>query len=130
MRSHDEDILQRQCNAYLDLLKAQGKIKYIHIPGSIQRFVWSKASHVPIHIAKEASDALKGVLDLLIFRHDGMSLKIELKSKTGILTEEQKSWEPFRMQVIRDFDTFKIAVDEFVYYDTFNKQQRGTQCIK
>ena len=122
MRSHDEDILQRQCNAYLELLKAQGKIMYVHIPGSLQRFIWNKASHVPIHIAKEASDALKGVLDLLIFRHDGMSLKIELKSKTGILTEEQKSWEPFRMLVIRDFDTFKIAVYEFVYYDTFNKQ--------
>ena len=119
MRSHDEDILQRQCNAYLELLKAQGKIMYIHIPGSIQRFIWSKASHVPIHIAKEASDALKGILDLLIFRHDGMSLKIELKSKTGSLTEEQKKWKSFALIVIRDFDTFQIAVDEFVRNDTF-----------
>ena len=56
MRAHDEDILQRQCNAYLELLKAQGRIMYIHIPGSLQRFIWNKASHVPIHIAKEASN--------------------------------------------------------------------------
>ena len=34
-------------------------------------------------------------------------------------TKEQKLWEPFSMRVIRDFDTFKIAVDEFVYNDTF-----------
>ena len=87
MRAHDEDILQRQCNAYLELLKAQGRIMYIHIPGSLQRFIWNKASHVPIHIAKEASNALKGIPDLLIFRRDGMSLKLELKSKTGTLTE-------------------------------------------
>lgn len=119
MRAHDEDILQRQCNAYLELLKAQGRIMYIHIPGSLQRFIWNKASHVPIHIAKEASNALKGIPDLLIFRHDGMSLKLELKSKTGILTKEQKLWEPFSMRVIRDFDTFKIAVDEFMCNDTF-----------
>ena len=92
---------------------------YIHIPGSLQRFVWNKASHVPVHIAKEASKALKGIPDLLIFRRDGKSLKVELKSKTGTLTEEQKSWDPFRMLVIRDFDTFKIAVDEFVCNDTF-----------
>jgi len=106
-------------HAYLELLKAQGKIMYIHIPGSLQRFIWNKASHVPIHIAKEASKALKGILDLLIFRRDGMSLKIELKSQTGSLTEEQKLWKPFRMRVIRDFDTFKVAVDEFVRNDTF-----------
>jgi hypothetical protein len=48
-----------------------------------------------------------------------MSLKIELKSQTGSLTEEQKLWKPFRMRVIRDFDTFKVAVDEFVRNDTF-----------
>lgn len=34
-------------------------------------------------------------------------------------TKEQKLWEPFSMRVIRDFDTFRIAVDEFVYNDTF-----------
>ena len=55
----------------------------------------------------------------LIFRRDGMSLKLELKSKTGALTEEHKLWEPFSMQVIRDFDTFKTVVDEFVCNDTF-----------
>jgi len=119
MRAHDEDILQRQCNAYLELLKDQGRIMYIHIPGSLQRFIWNKASHVPIHIAKEASNALKGIPDLLIFRRDGESLKVELKSKTGTLTEEQKKWRSFLLLVIRDFDTFKIAVDEFVYNDTF-----------
>ena len=119
MRAHDEDILQHQCNAYLELLKAQGRIMYIHIPGSLQRFIWNKASHVPIHIAKEASNALKGIPDLLIFRRDGESLKVELKSKTGALTEEQKKWRSFLLLVIRDFDTFKIAVDEFMCNDTF-----------
>ena len=119
MRSHDEDILQRQCNAYLELLKAQGKIMYIHIPGSLQRFIWNKASHVPIHITKEASNSLKGIPNLLIFRRDGESLKIKLKSKTGALTEEQKKWRSFMLIVIRDFDSFKVAVDEFVYNDTF-----------
>ena len=119
MRAHDEGILQHQCNIYLDLLKNQGRIMYIHIPGSLQRFIWNKASRVPIHIAKEASNALKGIPDLLIFRRDGESLKLELKSKTGTLTEEQKLWEPFSMRVIRDFDTFRIAVDEFMCNDTF-----------
>jgi len=119
LRKRDEEILQRQCNAYLDLLVAQGKIMYIHIPGSLQRFIWNKSSHVPAHIAKEASHALKGIPDLLIFRRDGESLKIELKSKTGVLTDEQKKWKSFLLIVFRDFDAFKIAVDEFVSNDAF-----------
>jgi hypothetical protein len=103
--------LQNQVELYL---KCHG-LTFVHIPASLQRHIWSKASRVPIHIAAEASRAFKGVPDLLIFGGGGRCLIIELKAPNGTLTPEQKRWESLGMVVARSFDEAKAIIDKWVF---------------
>lgn len=109
MRRHEEEDLQMSTERYLQFRH----IRYIHIPGKLQRHIWNKRSAVPPWIARMASDALKGIPDLLIFDRRGRYLAIELKSSTGRLTEGQKDWEPYGLKVCRNIDEFVCAVNEW-----------------
>ncbi|MCL2283877.1 MAG: VRR-NUC domain-containing protein [Fibromonadales bacterium] len=104
-----EDWLQNICEKYLSLKN----IKYIHLPKGTQRFVWNKKFGIPIQVAMEASKALKGVPDLILFGLDGTYQLIELKSKKGKLTEGQKEWLGYGLKLFREFDEFQKFVDEW-----------------
>jgi len=108
---HEEDILQRQVEAYL---RAVG-LKFVHVPKSLQRHIWSKVSRVPIHVAAEAGRAFKGQPDLLIFAK-GVTprcLVMELKTESGRLTPEQLEWDYYGMIVCRTFASAKKTIDDF-----------------
>jgi len=105
----NEDWLQKICEQYLSLKK----IKYIHLPKGAQRFIWNKKFGIPVHIAMEASKALKGVPDLILFGLDGTYQLIELKSAKGKLTEGQKEWKNYGLKLFREFDEFQKFVDEW-----------------
>lgn len=109
IRRHDEDDLQAAAERYLQLRR----IRYIHIPGKLQKYIWNKRSAVPPWIAKIASDALKSIPDLLLFDPRGRYLAIELKSDTGRLTEGQKAWLPYGLVVCRDIDDFVLIVNKW-----------------
>lgn len=88
-------------------------VRFVHIPSKIQVFIWSGIC--PIWVGRLASKYLKGIPDLLIFGDSENEIRrclvIELKSKNGTLTTEQKQWNP---KVCRTFDEFKSVVDYFV----------------
>jgi len=105
-----EEHLQQACNQYLELLRA----RYIHLPKRTTQRLWDKRLGVPAHVAAEASRALKGVPDLIIFGKDGACLLVELKSGKGVLTKEQKEWLGYGLLVIRDFNSFKAKADAWL----------------
>jgi len=104
-----EEHLQNIAEQYLTLKK----IKYIHLPKGSQRFIWNKKFGIPIQVAMEASKALKGVPDLILFGRDGTYKLIELKSEKGKLTEGQKEWLDYGLELFREFDEFQKFVDEW-----------------
>jgi len=106
---HIEADLQKQVEAYLRLVG----LKFVHIPGSLQRYIWTKSSRVPIHIAMQASRAFKGVPDLLIFKGDGKCLIMELKAPKGKLTTEQEAWLKLGMVVCKSLDDAIKIIDEW-----------------
>jgi len=104
-----EDQLQKACEQWLKLKN----ITYIHLPKGAQRYLWNPKFGIPVQVAAEASRALKGVPDLILFGTDRNFLMIELKSEKGKLTPEQKRWLDFGMIVCKDFDTFQKIVEEW-----------------
>lgn len=104
-----EKLLQEHCEAYLDLMG----LRYTHVPENLQRYLRQQA---PPHIARFASEAFKGVPDLLIFdkldaEETNTMLAVELKSKTGTLSQGQKNWHKgLNVHIIRSFDTFKELI--------------------
>ena len=63
-------------------------IKYIHIPEDLQRYL---KLYAPMNIKKIASNALKGIPDIIAFMGD-KCLLLELKSGKGRLTQGQREW--------------------------------------
>lgn len=104
-----ENELQKAAEQYLALKK----IRYIHLPKGAQRFLWNKKYGIPVQVAAEASRALKGVPDLVIFGRDNTFLLIELKSETGKPTPEQLGWMDYGLMIVRDFDTFQEIIDSW-----------------
>lgn len=104
-----EDKLQKAVEQYLKLKN----IRYIHLPKNSQRFIWNKKYGIPAYVAAEASRALKGVPDLILFGKDQTYLLIELKSEKGKLTPEQKTWLEYGMVVYRDFDSLQELIDKW-----------------
>jgi hypothetical protein len=120
VEAETEAHLQTLCERYLEILN----LRYIHIPSQLQRFIWGSGIKttasgkpwrvVPIHIAKQASQAFKGQPDLLVFGTDGRFLAVELKVGHNTLTPEQKTWLPYGLHVVRSFDGFKAIVSEWL----------------
>jgi hypothetical protein len=112
--------LQAQCEQYL---RTAG-LRYIHIPGQLQRFILGSGFRntktgkqwrvVPIHIAKLASDAFKGQPDLLVFGTDGRYLAVELKVGRNKLTTEQEQWTDYGLHVCRSFEAFQQIVSDWI----------------
>ena len=107
--NHIEADLQKQVEAYLKLVG----LTFVHIPGSLQRYIWTKSSRVPIHIAMQASRAFKGVPDLLIFKGGGECLIMELKAPKGKLTPEQESWVSLGLVVCKSLEEATKAIDQW-----------------
>lgn len=106
----EEEILQHQVEMYLQFKR----LKYIHIPKKVQGYLFRKGFGVPAYIASLASKSFKGAPDLLIFGSAGRCLIIELKSKKGALTPEQKEWINNGMVVCRTFEEAKMYIDNFL----------------
>lgn len=104
-----EATLQKSVEQYLKLVG----LTYVHIPASIQRYIWAKSSRVPIHIAAEASRAFKGVPDLMIFGGAGRCLVMELKAPKGKLTPEQAKWERLGLVVCRTVEDAVSKIEDF-----------------
>ncbi len=133
---HEEDNLQVAC---MDYLRYQyPKVLSCHIANerdlsrNIKTDMRTGRSYVPKGVRLKRKGVLSGMPDILIFKPrqnkligemcDSIDcgLAVELKSKKGILNINQKeclsklhnaSWKTC---VIRDFDTFKEIVDEYL----------------
>ena len=110
-----EEQIQQAVENYLNL---RG-VKFVHIPKSLQRFIWSKTSHTPPHVAREASRHLKGIPDLLIFKCVGVGrapecLILELKRDKGKVTIEQTEWFRLGMVLAHSFEEAREYIDKFL----------------
>jgi len=110
-----EEQIQQAVENYLSLRS----VKFVHIPKSLQRFIWSNTSHTPPHVAREASRHLKGIPDLLIFKYVGLGpdpkcLILELKRGKGVLTHEQCEWIELGMVVAYSFEEAREYIDKFL----------------
>ena len=115
LKNPTEEQIQQAVENYLNL---RG-VKFAHIPKSLQRFIWSKTSHTPPYVAREASRHLKGIPDLLIFKDVGMHQKpecliIELKSEKGKPTAEQANWFMCGMVLAYSFEEARKHIDKFL----------------
>jgi hypothetical protein len=121
-----ESSLQKLCESYLVLRK----LEYIHIPDVIGRLCRVNDTRITIHEKKQLSFNFKGKSDLLIFHPCGKytaTLVIELKAGKNKTDADQREFlkyclgdDDWKGAVVKDFDTFKERVDEFVKH--CNKQ--------
>lgn len=113
-----ESTLQSNCESYLNLLH----IPYIRIPDVLYSVIFGNSyasKRIPVYVKKVISGFLKGLPDLIILKEMqgtiyNKALCIELKSKTGRLTKEQRQFGAIlNLVVVRSFDDFKNIVNEF-----------------
>lgn len=108
-----ESVIQKQAEAYLDVLKA----KYIRIPDEAYRVLFATPS-VPAWVAARLSSFFKGLPDLIIIKPSRGAyndcLLLELKAKTGRLSQGQKKWhQGVNVQTADSFESAKIIIDDF-----------------
>ena len=107
-RNGKEKDLQASCERYLELLS----LRYIRIPDAVLGYL-SKPS-APPQIRKLVGRYMRGQPDLVILSNGDFML-VELKSEKGKLRDSQKDWAAgMQLNVVRNFDDFKILVDCFV----------------
>ena len=110
IRKITEKSMQAQVESYLRLRR----IPYIRIPDAVYRSISSMSKGAGIGSAR----SLRGVPDLTLFKvtPDGftMCLPLELKTKTGKLSEAQKMWqEKIGTKVARSFEDAVKLIDQF-----------------
>lgn len=97
----DEVILQRQCEGLLDWLK----VRYIRVPDCIWNY------NVPAYIRQLAANYFKGLPDLTILFNDNTFICVELKTKTGRMTQGQKNFAKYiPVTIIRSFEDFEKLI--------------------
>jgi len=97
----DEAALQRQCEELLDWMK----LKYIRIPDVVWR------NNAAPYVKKLMSRYLKGLPDLTILFSDNTFLCVELKTKSGVMTQGQKNFAKYiPVTIIRSFDDFENLI--------------------
>ena len=100
-----EDVLQSQCEEYLKYMN----IEYWRIPDNCWRWVMGFA---PVHIKTLFSRYFKGKPDMTVLLPSGQYLNIELKSKSGKLTQGQENFaKRSELHIVKSFDVFKELVD-------------------
>ena len=108
-----EKAVQHKVEAILDDLGLQ----YVHVPGSMQMYLRTRA---PAWIAKIASDAFKGMPDLLIFsayKDYNICLLLELKTEAGTISQSQKSWNKgLNLHVAYGYDEAVEIINDFTKY--------------
>lgn len=109
---NDEASLQRQCEAYLDMLQ----ICYIRVPDAIYKSIFGYASNVPLQFKTLISGFIKGLPDITVLFKHGTYLCVELKTKKGRLSLGQKHFRDKvgeeNYLVIRSFEEFKSKLKE------------------
>jgi len=108
-----EEDLQKECVKYLYSLREKGiRIEFTAIPNSTYTTSWSAKS-------KNIKMGLRGGLPDLFLICNGKALFIELKTKTGVLSDKQKKWheainasEGLICIVVRDINTFKSVIQK------------------
>ena len=104
-----EKDLQKQCEDYLDILKAQGKVWYFHdndsrknIGGLPDLIVWIKQSQYPKHIINI------------------ISFELKTPKGGGKLTKGQQKFNQFLAgrynthHIINNFESFQYIIDELL----------------
>lgn len=116
-----EDVLQHQCEHYLELLTAQGLVlDFLHIPESMWRGVMTGTS---IAAKSECADYLKSWPDLLIFLPGNKYVAIELKTEIGKVSRGQRDkLKILNGSICRGFEEFKSAIDKEIKNDTGHAQ--------
>jgi len=106
-----EDVLQRQCETYLEILICKGLVMdYLHIPESMWRGVMTGNS---IAAKSECADYMKSWPDLLIFIKDNRYIAVELKTETGKVTHGQRDkLKVLNGKICRSFEEFKSIIDK------------------
>lgn len=100
-----EEQLEREVEGYLRLLG----VRYFHVPSHLQRYLRTSA---PAHICRMASEAFKGVPDLVCFHANGTCLLIELKNANGRLSQGQEQWHRgLPVHIVRGFGEAKRLID-------------------
>lgn len=105
-----ERVIQAQVESYLRLRR----IPYLRLPDSIYRSIGRMSKGDSLKTAQ----AITGYADLTLFKvtPDGftMCLPLELKTKTGKLSEAQKMWqEKIGTKVARSFEEAVKLIDGF-----------------
>ena len=79
---------EKTIQAAVEYLLNLHSIRYIHIPENLQRYL---KIYAPIHIKKIASEALRGIPDIIAFSGE-RHLLLELKTTKGKLSQGQINW--------------------------------------
>jgi len=107
IRKREEEKLQNRCEGLLETYK----IKYLHLTTAINRRIAGERHSFSV-------EGNKGYPDLMILLPGRIVLFVELKSKAGKLTNEQKMVMEelqglgFQYHVCRDFDVFREIIEK------------------
>ena len=107
---HNEAALQRQAEAYLDHMQ----LAYIRIPDAVYKSVFAY-TNIPLYIKKLISSFIKGLPDLTVLYDNGAYQCIELKTKSGKLSQGQKTFAKRvgdNYYVVRSFEAFQQLIKE------------------
>lgn len=105
-----ESALQKVCEDYLIIRR----LAFIRIPDAVYREIFGRRS-VSVRLRSLVSSYLKGLPDLTILFQSGHYLAIELKSRTGKMSQGQKNYKKLvgdNYYVIKSFDAFRKLIDE------------------
>lgn len=107
-RKGEERILEAQVERYLEL---KG-LRYIRVPDSLWATLNTTKTTQKLLLFSLAK-YLAGMPDLVILKGERV-LCLELKSKKGALSPNQKRWaEDVRVQIVRDFESARSLIDAF-----------------
>jgi len=120
--NHEESRLQQQCVAWFRAQYPQYAMLLTHPINEGSGHTTTDRRRQGIH---KAEGAVAGVPDLLLFMPSGcplsfMGLGIEMKTKTGRLSQSQKDYQNmfeaagYRYTVVRSLDEFRKLVAEYV----------------
>lgn len=106
IRKRDESYIQNLCESYLTMRH----LPYLHLTTAIKRRVAGRFYIFPV-------EGMMGYPDLIIFLPKARVLLVELKSKKGKLSDNQKEVFPKLVEkghlviIIRSFKDFKELLD-------------------
>jgi hypothetical protein len=108
-----EKEIQKKAEAYCD----EWGLKWFHIPDGVLGFLAQRANP---QVKRLISDNLRGCPDLLIFekaQRYNYCLALEIKTKTGKLSQGQKNWHKGANVVVAyGWEETKQAIDDFLKF--------------